>query len=114
MKKILYLLLAVFLLGACAPKETHKTMPIDKGDYIDYVPLYTADEYLSTAIDGNNVNVVVIDSCEYIVVWTYDGHMYMTHKGNCTHCKEVREKELDALYEKLTHQNNGSTTEYFY
>lgn len=68
MRKVFYLLLAALFLSACSPKETHNTIPIDKGNYIEYVPLYTAEEYLSTTIDGSNVNVVVIDTCEYIVV----------------------------------------------
>lgn len=114
MRKVFYLLLAVLFLGACSPKEAHNTIPIDKGNYVEYVPLYTAEEYLSTTADDDNINVVVIDTCEYIVVWTYDNHMYLTHKGNCKHCKETRERELDAIYEKLKKLYNGSNTEYLY
>lgn len=41
--------------------------------------------------DGGGYNVVVIDSCEYLVRQSgYSG--YMAHKGNCKFC-EIRNKK---------------------
>ena len=41
--------------------------------------------------DGGGYNVVVIDSCEYLVRQSgYSG--YMAHKGNCKFC-EIRHKK---------------------
>ena len=45
-------------------------------------------------------DVVVIDSCEYLRLRRgYQG--YMAHKGNCKHCAEVRQREYDALVERI-------------
>ena len=50
-------------------------------------------------VDG--VNVVTVDSCEYIRCSTYYGYCIYNHKGNCRFCKERRQKELEGLVIKL-------------
>ena len=42
------------------------------------------------------MEIVVIDSCEYI-----SGYCILAHKGNCRFCKERRKKELEELVIKL-------------
>jgi hypothetical protein len=95
MKKFIYvLILAVCFLCSCEPKETHKFTTIDR--YDGEVPVYYVDEYL---YDGQSdrppINIVVIDSCEYLHVCLYDGTWQFTHKGNCKYCEERREKTKD-------------------
>ena len=60
----------------------------------------------SKVVDG--VDVVVIDSCEYIRRPTYYGYNVYNHKGNCRFCEErdsikweKRKKELEELVIKL-------------
>ena len=41
-------------------------------------------------------NIVVVDSCEYLIkteTGGYQGYGYFAHKGNCRFCKERRERE---------------------
>lgn len=41
-------------------------------------------------------NIVIIDSCEYLIkdeTAGYSGYGYFAHKGNCRYCKERRERE---------------------
>lgn len=43
---------------------------------------------------------IVRDSCEYLYLHAgYSG--YLAHKGNCKHCAEVRQREYDALVERI-------------
>ena len=49
----------------------------------------------------DGVDVVTIDSCEYIKSYTYWRHYIYSHKGNCHYCKERRQKELEKLIIKL-------------
>ena len=49
-------------------------------------------------------NIVVIDSCEYLIneeLSGYQGFGYFAHKGNCRFCAERRQKELEELVIKL-------------
>ena len=57
------------------------------------------DERPIKNVDG--VDVMTIDSCEYIRSYTYYGHYVYSHKGNCLFCKERRQKELEKLVIKL-------------
>ena len=46
----------------------------------------------------NGFNIVVIDSCEYLIKREkggggYQGYGYFAHKGNCRFCKERKERE---------------------
>lgn len=48
------------------------------------------------------LEIVNIDSCEYIKCYTYGINSYVySHKGNCRFCKERREKVLKELVEQL-------------
>lgn len=49
-------------------------------------------------------NIVVIDSCEYLIkedARGYAGYGYFAHKGNCKYCAERRKQELKELVEQL-------------
>lgn len=75
MKKLLFFLLLIIATG-CAPIEEEPKSPTFPYD------------------------VVVKDSCEYLQL--HRGyHGYMAHKGNCKHCAEVRQREYDALVERI-------------
>ena len=50
---------------------------------------------------ARNLNIVVIDSCEYIFL--FNDYKSITHKGNCKFCAERRRKEIQ---EELTKFNN--------
>ena len=51
---------------------------------------------------SDDINIVVIDSCEYLKCYTYGINSFVyTHKGNCCFCKERRQKELEELVRKL-------------
>lgn len=49
--------------------------------------------------------VVIIDSCEYVVGESYGGHQSFIHHGSCEHCaklaKEERERFAQEMAEKL-------------
>lgn len=38
-------------------------------------------------------NIVIVDSCEYLIKEATSGYSYFAHKGNCRFCKERRERE---------------------
>lgn len=74
MKKILFLLLLV-ITASC-------TVPEQKG---------TSPEPFS---------IVIRDSCEYLY-WDAGYSGFFAHKGDCKHCAEVRQREYDALVERI-------------
>ena len=49
-------------------------------------------------VNSKGVQVIVIDSCEYIHVNDING---ITHKGNCKYCAERRRKENETLLENI-------------
>lgn len=51
-------------------------------------------------ISDYDINVIEIDSCEYIISHVYYGQV-ITHKQNCRFCKERRQRELEELVIKL-------------
>lgn len=59
---------------------------------------YKTDAEIEEAKRLNGFNIVVIDSCEYLIksIETpgHCGFGYFSHKGNCRFCKERRQKEL--------------------
>lgn len=83
MKKIILLTLAALMMVGCE---------------------YKNDAEIEEAKLLNGFNIIVIDSCEYLV--RSDGHGYQgfgffAHKGNCRFCKERRQNELEELVIKL-------------
>ena len=72
MKKIILLLLISFMMMGC----------------------YNPPDYQRI----NKWQIMELDSCEYIQADGYTGYV---HKGNCSFCKERREKELEELVIKL-------------
>lgn len=51
---------------------------------------------------SDDINIVVIDSCEYLECYTYGiSNFVYTHKGNCKYCQERREKELKKLIKEI-------------
>ena len=74
-KKIILLALTAVMMAGCGRKV-----------------VYTSDD----------INIVVIDSCEYLKCYTYGINSFVySHKGNCRFCKERRQKELEELVIKL-------------
>lgn len=57
------------------------------------------DDKPSVNVDG--VNVVTIDSCEYISCPTYCGFQVYSHKGNCRFCAERRKQEVEELVKQI-------------
>ena len=55
---------------------------------------------ISTSSIPIDLQVVVIDSCEYLIGHDfagYRGYGYLAHKGNCKYCAERRKQELKRL-----------------
>lgn len=87
MKKILFLLIFAITLIACCEQK------YDDNEYHETVQ--TNQVYV---VNGVNLHVVEIDSCEYLIgnmVCGYQGYGYLTHKGNCKYCAERRKRELN-------------------
>jgi len=76
MKKIVFLLLAVFMLAGCRQVDH---------SYKGKVP--------------TGCQIIIIDGCEYV-----DFGYGLAHKGNCKYCKIRREIEQDSLIAKLKKQ----------
>ena len=75
MKKLISLMLATLAIVSCE---------------------YRSEAEIEEAKRLNGFNIVVIDSCEYIVKTETYGHQgfgFFAHKGNCRYCKERRERE---------------------
>ena len=58
---------------------------------------YKTDAEIEEAKRLHGFNIVVIDSCEYLIKSEiggggYQGYGYFAHKGNCRYCKERKEK----------------------
>lgn len=73
MKKVIYLVSALILVS-CAPTVVDK-----KEDSF-------SDKPLKEIFNGVDYQVVVIDSCEYIIGRDdnpYNGGYFLSHKGNC-------------------------------
>lgn len=83
MKKIILLALAALMMVGCE----HKT-----------------NAEIEETKRLNGLNVVVIDSCEYLMMKNDDGfcgYGYFAHKGNCRFCAERRKQEIKELIEQL-------------
>jgi hypothetical protein len=51
----------------------------------------TRKEITTENVDGSAFDVIVVDSCEYLIGdCGYSG--YMAHKGNCKYCEQRRKK----------------------
>jgi hypothetical protein len=61
--------------------------------------MVACEEDMPTRKLDNGVEIITMDSCEYIVAYPY----YKTyhHKGNCRFCAERRKQELKELVEHL-------------
>lgn len=79
MKKLILLALALVMCG-CVQENEDGSIKLNTGN-------------------GNNPEVIVIDSCEYIR-W---GHG-LTHKGNCKYCQERYKEEQEQLIRKIKEQ----------
>ena len=61
---------------------------------------YRTDAEIEEAKRLNGFNIVVTDSCEYLIkeeITPYQGFGYFAHKGNCRFCKERKKQELKEL-----------------
>lgn len=74
MKKLL-LLLTVFLLISCDPSEPAYYKPMPVGD----VPVYSLEEWVYS-LNDHNMEVIIIDSCEYYYILSNSGHRYVVPK----------------------------------
>lgn len=83
MKKIILLALALAALMMVG-RNTNNTKIIESKTVSDYY----------------GINVIEIDSCEYIISHVNSGQIII-HKQNCRFCKERRQKELKELVIKL-------------
>ena len=77
MKKIILLALTSLMMVGCTEKDSNGHIVINTGSI-------------------TNPEVLIIDSCEYLK-WDYG----LAHKGNCSFCKERRQKEMKELVEQL-------------
>lgn len=63
---------------------------------------YRSEVEIEEAARLNGFNIIVIDSCEYLIKSKSAdqvGYGYFAHKGNCRFCQERRQKELERLTE---------------
>ena len=76
-KKIILLALTALMVVGCGDNDSINKSPSRSGD------------------------ILTIDSCQYVICW-YGGYKgFLAHKGNCSFCKERRQKELEELVIKL-------------
>lgn len=59
---------------------------------------YRTEAEIEEAKRLNGFNIVVIDSCEYLIKReskrsSHRGYGFFAHKGNCRFCKERKERE---------------------
>ena len=77
MKKFILLALTTLIMVGCTEKDSNGHILINTGSIV-------------------NPKTLIIDSCEYLK-WDYG----LAHKGNCSFCKERRQKEMKELVEQL-------------
>jgi len=84
--KIIISILFMGLIFCCCDNRT------DEQKYLDYkAKLEKAREDSTNKVRYHGFNVVVIDSCEYLIkidAVTHHSYGLMSHKGNCKFCKE--------------------------
>ena len=85
MKKIVVILMGLFLFVSCSNDTETTTENVDNGEYLEF-------EYG----DYDVYRIQEIDGCEYIVVnGKTNEQPALTHKGNCKYCSQRNEtKEL--------------------
>lgn len=86
MKKLIILVLGVFLLSACGYSQEG-----EKNGNIAPVPLS----------GGLPLYEVKVDSCEYLVIRGTQSGNVLTHKGNCKYCAKIRQREHRELIEAI-------------
>ena len=93
MKKI-FILSVLFAMVSCSEQpDTNIYHDAKSTDDVYKVDIFSR----SIPID---LQVVVIDSCEYLIGYEYTGYHgygYLSHKGNCKYCAERRKRELQNL-----------------
>ena len=85
MKKIVVILIGLFLFVSCSDETETTTENVDNSEYLEF-------EYG----DYDVYRIQEIDGCEYIVVnGKTNEQPALTHKGNCKYCSQRNEtKEL--------------------
>ena len=85
MKKIVVILMGLFLFVSCSDDTETTTENVDNSEYLEF-------EYG----DYDVYRIQEIDGCEYIVVnGKTNEQPALTHKGNCKYCSQRNEtKEL--------------------
>ena len=91
MKKIVVILMGLFLFVSCSNDTETTTENVDNGEYLEF-------EYG----DYDVYRIQEIDGCEYIVVnGKTNEQPALTHKGNCKYCSQRNETK-----ESSTEKNN--------
>ena len=91
MKKIVVILMGLFLFVSCSDDTETTTENVDNGEYLEF-------EYG----DYDVYRIQEIDGCEYIVVNGKPNEQpALTHKGNCKYCSQRNETK-----ESSTEKNN--------
>ena len=93
MKKI-FILSILFAMISCS----------EQPDTNIYHDAKSTDDVYKVVISSSSIpidlQVVVIDSCEYLIGHEYAGYRgygYLSHKGNCKYCAERIKRELQNL-----------------
>lgn len=91
MKKIVVILMGLFLFVSCSDDTETTTENVDNSEYLEF-------EYG----DYDVYRIQEIDGCEYIVVnGKTNEQPALTHKGNCKYCSQRNETK-----ESSTEKNN--------
>jgi hypothetical protein len=91
MKKIVVILMGLFLFVSCSDETETTTENVDNSEYLEF-------EYG----DYDVYRIQEIDGCEYIVVnGKTNEQPALTHKGNCKYCSQRNETK-----ESSTEKNN--------
>jgi len=85
-----FILLVIIAVGImfCSNQETEQT-PLPQSEIIDW-----REGPVVGRLVGHEVHVIVIDSCEYLVI-SGGVRESLTHKGNCKFCEERRRNEIN-------------------
>lgn len=71
-------------------KESYDSLVKSKSQYPRNIQIKYNLYSNGTGISPNNVQVIKIDSCEYIIGGdngVYNGGLFLTHKGDCKFCR---------------------------
>lgn len=100
MKKLLLFLTVLFLVS-CKPSDPsyYKMVSADKP-----VPVYSLEDWLYGP-NNDNMEVVIIDSCEYFFLLNYSGHGYLVPKMMTEdNLRKIIREELEAALKNNSYE----------